>query len=73
MPTQPYVPAMLPTGAGKSLVYMLPAMLRAARGEGGVTVVVAPLLSLMHDQIQRCEELEVEAEVGLYKLNPADP
>ena len=37
--------AMLPTGAGKSLLYMLPAAMRAARDEPGLTVVVSPLLS----------------------------
>ncbi len=39
--------AVLPTGAGKSVVYQLTAQLQV-----GLTVVVSPLLSLMQDQVQ---------------------
>lgn len=43
--------ALLPTGSGKSLCYMLPGILL-----GGVHVLVFPLLSLMEDQRRRLKE-----------------
>jgi ATP-dependent DNA helicase RecQ len=48
--------AILPTGAGKSLTYQLPALLLP-----GLTVVVSPLIALMKDQTDKLEELGVDA------------
>ena len=42
---------LLPTGAGKSLCFQVPALLLA-----GVTLVVYPLLALMADQLRRMKE-----------------
>jgi ATP-dependent DNA helicase RecQ len=51
---------LMPTGGGKSLCYQVPAIVRH-RGGRGVTVVVSPLIALMHDQVGALEEAGVHA------------
>lgn len=51
---------LMPTGGGKSLCYQVPAIARHRAGRG-VTLVVSPLIALMHDQVGALEEAGVHA------------
>ncbi|KAK9864131.1 hypothetical protein WJX84_002643 [Apatococcus fuscideae] len=47
----------LPTGGGKSILYQLPPLTKTY----ALSVVVTPLLALAMDQVNRCEEVTIEA------------
>lgn len=53
--------AVLPTGAGKSLTYQIPALLRP-----GLTVVVSPLVALMRDQVRSLRERGVLSVAAIH-------
>src|SRR3982750_4145432 len=48
--------AVMPTGAGKSLCYQLPAVAR-----DGTALVISPLIALMHDQIRSANAIGLRA------------
>lgn len=49
------VVAILPTGAGKSLLFMLPCTLP----DSGITILVLPLVSLYADMLRRIQETKI--------------
>ncbi len=57
----------MPTGAGKSICYQIPALMLS-----GITLVISPLISLMHDQVDTLQQLGIPSAFLNSSLSPAD-
>lgn len=58
--------ALMPTGAGKSLIYQWP-----AKVDGRFVLVLSPLIALMQDQTQKAKKLGIAAEFINSSLSPS--
>jgi ATP-dependent DNA helicase RecQ len=59
--------AVMPTGAGKSVCYQIPAMLLP-----GITLVISPLISLMQDQVKSLNEAGIPSAFINSSLSKGD-
>ncbi len=60
------VVCVMPTGAGKSMCYQIPALI-----SGGAALVISPLISLMHDQVMALIQSGVKAAYINSSLSPS--